>query len=84
MISDQLVGVVAMLLAACVAPPQLIKILWTREVRGISVWSYILLEIMLGLYIVHATYIQDFVFTVVNMYNFTMYGTILYLMWRLR
>lgn len=64
-----LVGWMGVAFGLLVAPPQLIKILMTGEVAGISVWTYSFLVLALICYLLHAIYIKSKVFIVAQSVN---------------
>ena len=67
-----------------VAPPQLIKILRTKSLNDISIWTYTFLVCALVCYLAHAIYIQAVVFIVAQSIGVILNGVILFLLVRKR
>ena len=67
-----------------VGPAQLVKILKTREVKGISVATYTFLCLALFCYLLHAIHIQDPVFITAQSINISVNGFVLFLLIKLR
>lgn len=63
------IGWLGVLLGLMVAPPQLYKIWKSKEVKGISIWTYGLLLATMLCYLIHAINIKDAVFIVANSFN---------------
>lgn len=75
-----IIGWLGVLFGLLVAPPQLIKILRTGKVDGISLATYTFLFCALICYLIHAIYIKSLVFTVAQSVNLTTNGVILMLL----
>lgn len=74
-------GWAGVLVGIAVPLPQLVHIVKTRRVKNVSVGTYILLEIAMFFYLVHAIYISAPVFIVAQSFNLTTNGVILALLW---
>ena len=78
------VGWVGVCLGACIGIPQLVRILRTHSTEGISMGTYIILVCAVSCYLYHAVFINSIVFTVTNLANLSVSGTILVLLIRKR
>ena len=72
-----LIGWLGVAFGLLVAPPQLIRIIVTGEVLGISVWTYTFLVLALVCYLLHAIYIKSKVFIVAQSVNLVINSIIL-------
>lgn len=79
-----IVGYFGILLGLLVAPPQLIKIVKSKAVSGISLHTYIFLCCALVAYLIHAIYIGSVVFQIAQAVNLTTNGIILVLLIKYR
>ena len=77
-----LVGWLGVAFGLLVAPPQLIKIIRTNRVDGISLTTYCFLELALVCYLAHAIYIHSAVFATAQSINLLINGAILILLLR--
>mgnify|MGYP001604601788 CR=1 FL=1 len=77
-----IVGYLGILSGLMVAPPQLLKILRTKNIDGISYTTYVFLVLALILYLLHAIYIQSPVFIVAQSLNLVSNTAILIIMLR--
>ena len=77
-----IVGWLGVLFGLLVAPPQLIKIITTKQCLGISKLTYIALVFALLFYLLHAIYIESIVFIVSQSINLVSNSVILYLLVR--
>ncbi len=77
-----MIGWIGVALGLLVAPPQLWRILKTRETKGISLWTYTFLVGALVFYLIHAILIKDAVFIVAQSVNLVTNSVILYLLVR--
>ena len=77
-----IVGYLGILSGLLVAPPQLLKILRTKNIDGISYTTYVFLVLALILYLLHAIYIQSPVFIVAQSLNLVSNTAILVIMLR--
>jgi len=82
MILGNLVGWLGVACGLLVAPPQLIKILKSRRIDGISTLTYVALNFTLVFYLLHAIYIQSPVFITAQSVSLIVNGTILILLLR--
>ncbi len=77
-----LIGWVGVLVGLTVPLPQLAHIIKTGRVKNVSVGTYILLEIAMACYLIHAIYISAPVFIVAQGVNLVNNGVILFLLVR--
>ena len=82
MILGELVGWLGVATGFLVAPPQLLKIIRTKSVDGISTLTYISLVTALIFYLLHAIYIRSPVFITAQSINLVTNGAILILLLR--
>lgn len=75
-----LIGWIGVGFGLCVAPPQLLKIIRTGNIDGISVVTYTFLSLALLCYLFHAIYIGSVVFIVAQSVNLVTNGVILALL----
>ena len=75
-----MIGWIGVALGLLVAPPQLWKILRTKETKGISLWTYTFLVGALVFYLIHAILIKDAVFITAQSINITTNSVILWLL----
>lgn len=66
---DTIIGFLGVGLGLFVAPAQLVRILKTKEVEGISLCTYIFLVLALFCYLIHAIAINDPVFITAQSIN---------------
>lgn len=78
------VGIMGICLGFLVAPPQLVKIIRTGKVDGISLMTYIFLCLALICYLLHAIYIKSPVFIVAQSINLISNSIILWLLIKAR
>ena len=64
-----IVGWIVFACGAFVAPPQLYRIIKTKEIKGISLTTYICLCLAMVCYLVHAIYINSPVFITSQVVN---------------
>ena len=79
-----LVGWCGVAFGLFVAPPQLIKIIKTRKIDGISTQTYSALVVALVCYLLHAIYIQSPVFICAQSINLVTNSVILVFLLRRR
>ena len=79
-----IIGWVGVCFGLLVAPPQLIKIIRTKSLDDISIWTYTFLVCALACYLAHAIYIQAVVFIVAQSIGLILNGVILFLLVRKR
>ena len=79
---EQLIGWAGVAFGLLVAPPQLYKILRTKQTNGISLVTYTFLCLALVCYLVHAVFIKDAVFITAQAVNIVVNFTILVLLFR--
>ena len=77
-----LVGWLGVLFGLFVAPPQLIKIIRTKQCLGVSKLTYLALVSALAFYLLHAIYIGSLVFIVSQSINLASNSVILYFLLR--
>ena len=76
------IGWMGVAIGLCVPIPQIVKILNTGEVSGISIGTYILLISCMTCYLIHAIHIKSKVFIVAQSINIATNSIILgYLIW---
>ncbi len=78
------IGYLGIVLGFFVAPVQLIRIIRTREVTGISLATYIFLCLALICYLLHAFYIKSPVFILAQSLNIITNMGVLFLLFRYR
>ncbi len=64
-----IVGSIGLILSFLVAPPQLIKIMRTKNVKGISKWTYIILCMVMLCYLIRSIAIVEWIFILSNGIN---------------
>ena len=79
-----LVGWLGVAFGLFVAPPQLYRIIKTKEVKGISLTTYIFLCLAMVCYLIHAVYIGSAVFVTSQAVNLAVNVAILALLIRRR
>ncbi len=79
-----LVGWLGVAFGLFVAPPQLYRIIKTKEVKGISLTTYISLCLAMVCYLIHAVYIGSAVFVTAQSVNLIVNIAILVLLLRRR
>jgi len=77
-------GWMGVLFGLFVAPMQLMKIMRTKQVSGISMITYIFLDLAILCYFIHAIEIGDPPFMVANGLNLTVNVAISVLLWKYR
>ena len=78
------VGWIGVAFGLAVGPAQLLRILRTRETKGISLATYTFLCCALVCYLIHAIHIQDPVFITAQSINVCVNGLVLFLLIKLR
>jgi len=81
---EPIVGWLGVACGLLVAPPQLIKILKSKNTNGISLMTYTFLCLALVFYLIHAINIRDAVFITAQAVNITVNTTILILLFKRR
>ena len=66
---DTIIGTMGLCLGLFVAPVQLIRIIKTKQIDGISLMTYVFLEGALVCYLVHAIFLNDPIFIIAQSVN---------------
>jgi len=66
---DTIVGTLGLCLGLFVAPVQLLRIIKTKQIDGISLITYIFLEGALICYLIHAIFLKDAIFIIAQSVN---------------
>jgi len=75
-----IIGWFTIFLSLMVGPPQLYKVIKTKEVRAVSKLTYLVLIFYMMLLLARAIYILDFVFIITNSLGILINGAILFLL----
>jgi len=72
-------GVIGIIFAQLVVWPQLFKVIKTKQVKDVAVWTYIFLVVAVLLYTIHAVIIGDLIFMITNGLSFLTNSVLLFL-----
>ena len=78
--TDHWIGFLGVAFGLLIAPPQLIKIIRTRKVKDVSLWTYIFLVCAVACYLYNAIYIGSLAFTITNGVGLVINSTVLFLL----
>ena len=81
---DHWIGFLGAAFGLLIGLPQLRRVITTRKVNDIAVWTYIFLVVALACYLFNAIYIGSLTFTLSNAFGLAINGTILILIFRWR
>lgn len=82
--TDHWIGYLGIVFGLLVAPPQLIRIIRTRKVKDVSLYTYIFLVCAVSCYLYNAIYIGSLAFTITNGVALIVNSAVLILLIRLR